>query len=173
MAAGASLEVPDGSIVHQGGPIEHWSREPGLGLKQRIDPFLRSLCLTFCCLAARWTSSSGTGRDFSTSITSLPFNPFFRLGSESSGLGGRVGLGRGGGSLKGACSEKGKVVCSELLFLVSPSLAGTLSNPTGLFFVSSVYLYLLQKEFLPRGSLLQYSLGRRDHQKGPQMTMLG
>ena len=43
MAAGASLEIPDGSIVHQGSPIEHWGRELGLGLRQRVDPPLRSL----------------------------------------------------------------------------------------------------------------------------------
>jgi len=61
---------------------------------------------------------------------------------------------------KGACSVKGKVVCSELLSLVSPSPVETLSNPTSLFFVSSIYPYLLQREFLPRESLLQYSLGR-------------
>ena len=42
MAASASLEVPDGSIIHQRGPIEHWSREPGLGLRQRVNPLLRS-----------------------------------------------------------------------------------------------------------------------------------
>ena len=64
---------------------------------------------------------------------------------------------------EGACFEKGKVVCSELLSLISPSLARTLSNPASLFFVSFVYPYLLQKEFLPRGSLFQYSLCRRDH----------
>ena len=43
MATGAFLEVPDGSIVHQGGGgIEHWSQEPGLELRQRVNPLLRS-----------------------------------------------------------------------------------------------------------------------------------
>ena len=42
MVAGASLEIPNGSIVHQGGSIEHWSWESGLGLKQRINPLLKS-----------------------------------------------------------------------------------------------------------------------------------
>ena len=43
MAADASLEIPDESIVYQGGPIEHWSREPDLGLRQRVNLLLRSL----------------------------------------------------------------------------------------------------------------------------------
>ena len=77
MAADASLEVPDGSIIHQRGPIEHWSREPGLGLRQRVNPLLRS-------------------------PMSLPFDSLFRLGSEGSVLGNRVGLEEGGGSLDGA-----------------------------------------------------------------------
>ena len=68
---------------------------------------------------------------------------------------------------EGVCSEKGKEVCSEQLSLVSPFSAGTLSSPTGLIFTSSVYPCLLQKEFLRRRSLLQYSLGCQDHQKGP------
>ena len=72
-----------------------------------------------------------------------------------------------------ACSEKGKVVCSELLSLVSPSLAGTLSNPASLNFASFVYPYRFQKGFMPKGSLLQCSLGCRDHQKGPRATELG
>ena len=42
MVAGASLEIPNGSIVHQGGSIEHWSQEPCLGFRQRINPLLRS-----------------------------------------------------------------------------------------------------------------------------------
>ena len=42
MAADASLEIPDESIVYQGGPIEHWSRELGLGLRQMVNPLLRS-----------------------------------------------------------------------------------------------------------------------------------
>ena len=74
---------------------------------------------------------------------------------------------------EGACSVKGKVVCSELFSPMSPSPTGTLSNPTSLFFVFSIYPYLLQMEFLSRGSLLQYSLGRRDHQKGTQTIELG
>ena len=74
---------------------------------------------------------------------------------------------------EGACSEKGKVVCFKLLSLVSPFPTGTLSSPAGLIFASSVYPYLIREEFLRRKSLLQYSLGRRDHQKGPQMTELG
>ena len=73
---------------------------------------------------------------------------------------------------EGACFEKGKEVCSEQLSLVSPFPAGTLSSPTGLIFASSVYPCLLQKEFLRRRSLFQYSLGHRDHRKGPQMTKL-
>ena len=59
------------------------------------------LCLTFCYLAARWAFSFGVGQDFSTSITFLPFDFLFRLGSEGSGLSGKVGLGGGGGSLDG------------------------------------------------------------------------
>ena len=74
---------------------------------------------------------------------------------------------------EGACSEKGKGVCSELLSLMSPSPAGTLSNPENSYFTSSVYPYCLQKGFLPKGSLLQCSLGCRDHQKGPQTIELG
>ena len=73
----------------------------------------------------------------------------------------------------GACLEKGKEVCYEQLSLVSPSPVRILSSSTGLFFASSVYPYLLQEEFLRRGSLLQYSLGRRDHQKGTQTIELG
>ena len=42
MVADASLQILDGSIVHKGSPIEHWSRELGLGLKQRVNPLLRS-----------------------------------------------------------------------------------------------------------------------------------
>ena len=64
--------------------------------------FLSPLCPTFCCLAVHWAPSSDVGRDFSTSITSLPFNSLFRLGSKGLVLGGRVGLGRGGRSLDGA-----------------------------------------------------------------------
>ena len=74
---------------------------------------------------------------------------------------------------EGACFEKGKEVCSEQLSLVSPFLARTLSSPASLIFASSVYPCLLQEEFLRRRSLLQYSLGRRDHQKGPHTIKLG
>ena len=73
---------------------------------------------------------------------------------------------------EGACSENGKEVCSEQLSLVSPFPTGTLSSPAGLIFASSVYPCLLQKEFLKRRSLLQYSLGCRDHRKGPQTIEL-
>ena len=72
----------------------------------------------------------------------------------------------------GACSEKGKEVCSEQLSFMSLLLVGTLSSLVGLFFASSVYLCLLQEEFLRRRSLLQYSFGHRDHQKGLQTTKL-
>ena len=74
---------------------------------------------------------------------------------------------------EGACFEKGKEVCSKQLSLASPFPVGALSSPVGLIFTSSVYLCLLREEFLRRRSLLQYSLGRRDHQKGPQMIKLG
>jgi len=55
---------------------------------------------------------------------------------------------------EGACSEKGKGVCSELLSLMSPSPAGTLSNLANLYFASSKCPYRLQKGFLLKGSLL-------------------
>ena len=74
---------------------------------------------------------------------------------------------------EGACSEKGKEVCSEQLSLVSPFPIGTLSSPVSLIFSSFIYLCLLREEFLRRRSLLQYNLGCRDHQKGLQMTKLG
>ena len=74
---------------------------------------------------------------------------------------------------EGACSKKGKEVCFEQLSLVSPFPVGTLSSLIGLIFASSIYLCLLREEFLRRRSLLQYSLGRRDHQKGLQMIKLG
>ena len=44
---------------------------------------------------------------------------------------------------EGACSEKGKVVCSDQLSFLSPSPAGTLLSPASLIFTSSVYPYLL------------------------------
>ena len=74
---------------------------------------------------------------------------------------------------EGACFEKGKEVCSEQLSLVSPFPVRTLSSPIGLIFASSIYLCLLREEFLRRRSLLQYSLGRQDHQKGPHTIKLG
>ena len=73
---------------------------------------------------------------------------------------------------EGACFEKGNEVYSEQLSLVSPFPTRTLSSPTGLIFPSSVYPCLLQEEFLKRRSLLQYSLGCRDHREGPQTIEL-
>ena len=57
--------------------------------------------LTFCCLAARWASSSLVGRGLLVSITSLPFCSFLLLGSAYSILEGRVGWGARGGDFGG------------------------------------------------------------------------
>ena len=48
---------------------------------------------------------------------------------------------------EGACSEKGKEVCSEWLSFVSPSSAGTLSSPAGLFSASFVTHVFFEKNF--------------------------
>ena len=85
----------------RGAPLSIEAGSQAWGLGKGSTLFLGLLCPTFCCLAAHWASSSSVGRDFSTFITSLPFDSLFRLGSEGSVLGGRVGLGGGGGSLDG------------------------------------------------------------------------
>ena len=60
--------------------------------------------LTFCCLAARWASSSWVGRDLPVSITSLPSCSLFLFGSACSVLEGRDGWGGGRGDLGGGGS---------------------------------------------------------------------
>ena len=85
----------------RGAPLSIGAGSQAWGLGKGSTLFSGPLCPTFYCLAAHWASSSNVGRDFSTFITSLPFDSLFRLGSEGSVLGGRVGLGGGGGSLDG------------------------------------------------------------------------
>ena len=127
--------------------------------------------------AGSQAQGSGKGSTlFSGPLCPYPLTPFFVQGRRARFL--VTGLAQKKEEevwmeQKGACSKKGKVVCSDQLSLVSFSPAGTLLSPVGLIFTSSVYPYLLRKEFLRRGSLLQYSLGCRDHQKGPQMIELG
>ena len=69
-----------GALLSIGAGSQAW----GLGKGSTL--FSGLLCPTFCYLAAHWASSSSVGRDFSTFITSLPFDSLFRLGSESSPL---------------------------------------------------------------------------------------
>ena len=76
----------------------------------RLSPLstpLNEVWPVFCCLAARWLSSSCSAWDLLVSATSLPFCSLFLLGSARLGLdgkdgwwgGGRGDLGEGGGSL--------------------------------------------------------------------------
>ena len=86
----------------KGAPLSIGVRIQAWGSGKGSTLFSGPLCLTFCCLAARWASSSIVGQDFSTFTTSLSFESLFRLGSEDSVLDGRASLEGEGGSLDGA-----------------------------------------------------------------------
>ena len=75
-----------------------------------LSTLLNEVWLVFCCLVARWISSSCSGRDLPVFATSLPFYYVFLFGSAGSGLDGKDGWGgRGRGDLGGGEGSLGWV----------------------------------------------------------------
>ena len=88
-----------GSPLSMGVGSQAWDSS---GWLSPLSTPLSEVWLVFCCLAARWISSSWSGRDLPVSTTSLPFCSLFLFRSARSGLDGKEGwgdLGGGGGSL--------------------------------------------------------------------------
>ena len=97
----------------KGSPLSMGAGSQAWGSNGRWSPFstpLSEVWPVFCCLAARWLSSSCSTQDLPVSTTSLPFCSLFLLGSAGSGLDGKDGWGGGGrGDLGGEWGSLGWV----------------------------------------------------------------